>query len=93
MRTLIFIPAVLFVMSASAAEQARCGTDAFGNTVCLDKDGVLTNAPKKSAPGISGKNNGKEGTTTESGVSPDAEESKDHLRCGIDQFGNKVCRQ
>ena len=93
MRALFFLLAFLFVMQASAADASRCGTDAFGNYVCLDKDGVLTTAPMKSQDDRSGVNvNGeKAGSTRDSGKTG-LEIPIDRVRCGIDPFGNKVCR-
>ena len=91
MRALVFILAFLFAMQASAADASRCGTDAFGNDVCLDKDGVLTAAPVKSPDDRSGVNAEKAGSTEESGKSG-REITNDRVRCGIDPFGNKVCR-
>jgi hypothetical protein len=85
----VLVFALLASTIASAADYSRCGKDQFGNIVCLDKDGVLSNQ-SRSAPEA-----GKE--IAASGVS--AAEAKarqdaidERLRCGIDSFGNKVCR-
>jgi hypothetical protein len=81
--TLLF--ALMFPAIAAAADIARCGTDSFGNVVCLDKDGVLTTLPK-----------GGTGESAASGVSATEPKSgnkeSDWVRCGTDPFGNKVCR-
>ncbi|HLP97830.1 MAG TPA: hypothetical protein VK149_05245 [Sideroxyarcus sp.] len=78
MQRILFILLLTCSALATAAEIVRCGTDPFGNLVCLDKDGVITSPPKQ----------GKEGGA--SGVP--ATETMDWQRCGIDPFGNKVCR-
>ena len=91
MRALVFILAFLFAMQASAADVSRCGTDAFGNDVCLDKDGVLTTAPVKAPDDRSGANAEKAGSTENNGKAG-REIPNDRVRCGIDPFGNKVCR-
>ena len=75
-------------VEALAVDRSRCGTDPFGNVVCMDKDGVLFNV----SPHVL---NGEEAGSA-SGVS-DAEkkrieEIREKMRCGIDPFGNKVCR-
>ena len=74
---------------ASAADLSRCGKDQFGNFICRDKDGVLTLQSKTA------EESGNE--VAKSGVS--AVQSKEmrgvnngKLRCGIDPFGNEVCR-
>jgi hypothetical protein len=72
------IVALLLVVLATQASAGpvRCGTDDFGNTVCMDETGSVTVAPAASAvpptEGIKG------------------EERR--VRCGVDPFGNKVCR-
>jgi hypothetical protein len=93
MRALFFVLTFLCAMHASAADASRCGTDAFGNDVCLDKDGVLTPAPVKSPDDRSGVNaNGeKAGSMGDSGKTG-REIPNGRVRCGIDPFGNKVCR-
>jgi hypothetical protein len=78
--------ALLFSSLASAEFVPRCGTDAFGNEVCLDKDGRLTGAPKEAAG------------SSASGVSAaepktGRDDAKKIKRCGIDSFGNTVCSQ
>lgn len=89
MQKFVFILALVLSTMAVAAGVARCGTDAFGNIVCLDKDGVLSTVSSESMNGV--------GASAVSGVS--AAESKarrdevnERLRCGTDPFGNKVCR-
>lgn len=85
---------LLFAMPAFAEDLSRCGVDAFGNEVCLDKDGVLSNAPAKSAL----KHSDKETGATPAGLKAGAEdkpgeEKKSKPRCGTDPFGNAVCSQ
>lgn len=75
-------------VSAAAVDRSRCGTDQFGNIVCMDKDGVLSHVPRDFAEEMS--------ALSASGVSAAEmkrrEEIRDKLRCGTDPFGNKVCR-
>ena len=95
MRKIAFLFALLFAMPASAKDASRCGTDAFGNNVCLDKDGVLSNAPGKSAAGRSGsetKGTPDEAVAERAAKSAD-EQKPNKVRCGTDQFGNAVCSQ
>jgi hypothetical protein len=90
----------LFLLFSSASQlvfavQPRCGHDAFGNVVCMDRDGVLSTKPAKSK---------QQGKTPEpkSGVNETAEEKRSREpgnaadtpaeRCGTDPFGNTVCR-
>lgn len=80
--------AILISTHASAIDRSRCGTDQFGNIVCMDKDGVLSHVPRDFAS--------EDSAQSASGV-PDAEkkrraEIREKLRCGTDPFGNKVCR-
>ncbi len=90
-----FLFALIVTSPALAADAMRCGTDAFGNAVCLDKDGVLIPAPKsltvdkpdgeasgKSAPANAGSESG----------STAGDDTGKRMRCAIDQFGNTVCR-
>ncbi|MBA4381905.1 MAG: hypothetical protein C0406_05005 [Sideroxydans sp.] len=81
-------------MSAWAV-QPRCGHDAFGNIVCVDRDGVLSTQPSKAK-------SPEKSTATKHGASETAEEKKvkesgnevdtPAERCGTDPFGNTVCR-
>lgn len=91
MRTVIFISVFLFTAQASAAEPVRCGTDAFGNTVCMDKDGVLTNSPNKAA--VDRLTNKADGGSAPAGAGNNAgrDDAGKRVRCGTDQFGNTVC--
>ncbi|MBI5890564.1 MAG: hypothetical protein HZB47_07790 [Nitrosomonadales bacterium] len=87
-----FLFAILIAMPTSAAEAIRCGTDAFGNEVCMDKDGVVRAAPDKPAGDrSSGADKGKS-AAGESGRKPGGEDQTGKTRCGIDPFGNTVCR-
>jgi hypothetical protein len=88
MRTFIFLLTLLSTSAASAGDATRCGTDSFGNTVCMDKDGVLTNLSRDAASDYK--------VQSASGVAAAdkkrREEISEKLRCGTDPFGNKVCR-
>ncbi len=88
MKGLLLLLSLAMPIYASAADKSRCGTDSFGNIVCMDKDGVLFNVSPDFAKDEVGQ--------SASGVS-DAEmkrraEIREKIRCGIDSFGNKVCR-
>ena len=86
MHKIAFMFALLFAVSASAAE--RCGTDNFGNTVCMDRDGVVSTVPPE-RPGSDGnKYASQSGSASESGSKTGRDEKK---RCGVDPFGNRVC--
>lgn len=67
--------------AAIAAEAIRCGTDDFGNTVCMDKEGVVTAVPPQTVSGV-----------PSAGSASDSRQDRRGARCGIDPFGNKVCR-
>jgi hypothetical protein len=80
--------ALTLSVEAIAVDKSRCGTDPFGNIVCMDKDGVLFNVSRDLLQ--------EEGVSGASAVS-DAElqrreEIREKIRCGINPFGNKVCR-
>ncbi|MDO8988863.1 MAG: hypothetical protein Q7U91_04450 [Sideroxyarcus sp.] len=79
--------ALVISAAASAADLSRCGSDQFGNTVCLDKDGVLSTR--------SGSDEGKGAAASgvpEADSNAKRDETKGKLRCGIDSFGNTVCQ-
>jgi hypothetical protein len=90
MQIIVLSIALVFSTVATAADVMRCGTDQFGNVVCLDTDGVLTTLSREAA----GDDKGRQA----SGV-PAAEpdqgrtDTNEPQRCGFDPFGNKVCRQ
>ncbi len=86
--TLLF--ALMFVIPAAAA--TRCGTDDFGNTVCMDKDGVVTTVPAGREEGDDRGNVTPAGSMVESGSKDARDDKNGRPRCGIDPFGNKVCR-
>lgn len=90
MQKLIFLFALL-TAQAWAGEAVRCGTDAFGNAVCMDKDGVVSAAPKAQS-GVASAKDDASGNSNESGVKPGNENQTGKPRCGIDPFGNKVCQ-
>ena len=96
MQKLFFLFALLITMQASAEEAVRCGADAFGNAVCMDKNGVVSSAPvkragKQSGNAASDKANAA-ASSGESGVKSENEDQVKKPRCGIDPFGNKVCQ-
>lgn len=90
---------VLLLISLSSAPvwavQPRCGHDAFGNIVCVDRDGVLTTQPAKAKQQ-------EKSTAQKHGANEKAEEKRlresgneadtPAVRCGTDPFGNTVCR-
>jgi len=83
--------AIIFMIStcAVAAELKRCGTDSFGNVVCMDKNGVLSTLSKDAANDYKGQGaSGVSAAKTRAG----RDEIDEKMRCGIDPFGNKVCR-
>lgn len=88
MERMVLLLMLVITASAYAADRSRCGTDPFGNIVCMDKDGVLSHVPRSYADETS--------VQSASGVSAAElkrrEELREQLRCGIDPFGNKVCR-
>ena len=88
MTRLLLLLSLAIPCYASAEDKSRCGTDAFGNIVCMDKDGVLFNVSPEYLKDDAGQ--------CASGVSAAEakrrEEIRDKVRCGIDPFGNKVCR-
>jgi hypothetical protein len=90
MHRIILLFALAFTMPASATDEPRCGTDAFGNAVCMDKNGVVTTAPAKS--GDAKGNDKSAGSTGESVTKAGREDTNGQTRCGIDPFGNRVCR-
>jgi hypothetical protein len=96
MQKLFYLFALLITMQASAEDAVRCGTDAFGNAVCMDKNGVVSPAPVKRAGNQSGNAAGEKANAAassgESGVKPGNEDQTNKPRCGIDPFGNKVCQ-
>lgn len=90
----VFLFALLLAMPASAKDGGRCGTDAFGNDVCMDKDGVLSNAPAKSVRKRSGDETGAMPAGSKAGAEDKpGEEKNSKPRCGTDPFGNTVCSQ
>jgi hypothetical protein len=95
MHKLLLLFTLLLAMPASAKDEGRCGTDAFGNDVCMDKDGVLSNAPAKPVLKRSGNETGavRAGSKVETGDQPGSEEKNRKPRCGTDPFGNTVCSQ
>ena len=89
MHYIIFMIALLFVPQLQAAT-ARCGTDAFGNAVCMDKDGVVTTAPAKRA-GAEAKSSAAPAVSAGDAGKTRHDEQAQGVRCGVDPFGNTVC--
>lgn len=85
MHQIAFMFALFIAVSASAAE--RCGTDNFGNTVCMDRDGVVTIVPAERAGGDGNKDAPQSASVEEVG----RKGSDEKIRCGVDPFGNRVC--
>lgn len=79
---------LLSVASASAQGEwaERCKLDAFGNAVCLDKDGVQHPASGKEAERLRRE-------TGEDQAQQSGGQGKRQQRCATDQFGNLVCSQ
>ncbi|HZW24533.1 MAG TPA: hypothetical protein VFF26_03535 [Gallionella sp.] len=77
---------LLFVALATqaSAEAVRCGTDDFGNTVCMDKEGVVISAPPDRRQVVSG--------VPSAGQASGNKQDDRRVRCGTDPFGNTVCR-
>jgi hypothetical protein len=96
MQKIAFFLALALATQASANDVARCGTDAFGNDVCMDKDGVITTAPKRAAADKTGRTTGgkhaPDGAKTDSASKTDSDDKATRTRCGVDPFGNTVCR-
>ncbi|OGS92339.1 MAG: hypothetical protein A2Z95_10040 [Gallionellales bacterium GWA2_60_18] len=92
MRRIICLFALAFSAQVFAIADPRCGVDAFGNAVCIDKDGVVTPAPKESGSERTGSSARGDSTSTESGDRSGRDDKNYRIRCGIDPFGNKVCR-
>jgi hypothetical protein len=86
MHKIAFMFVLLFAVSASAAE--RCGTDNFGNTVCMDKDGVVSTVPPERA-GSDGNKDAPQSASVEDAGRKTGRDEK--IRCGDDSFGNRVC--
>jgi hypothetical protein len=87
----VFLAAIFVVAQAQAENQPRCGTDAFGNTVCMDKDGVLRTTPQ--APAIHRDKAGAASAVSVGRAGDSGEEREVRRRCGVDPFGNTVCRE
>ena len=90
MQKTAFVLALVISTLASAADFSRCGKDQFGNIVCLDKDGVLTTTPRSSA--AADRNQAAASGVSAAEAKATRDEINEQLRCGIDPFGNKVCR-
>lgn len=81
----LVLPVLLFAPPAAiAAEAVRCGTDDFGNTVCMDKEGVVTLASPARPQAGSG--------VPPAGPASGNKQDDRRARCGTDPFGNTVCR-
>lgn len=88
MKVFMLLLALMLSVEVIAVDRSRCGTDPFGNIVCMDQDGVLFNVSRDLLNG--------EAMNSASGVSDTEmkrrEDIREKIRCGIDPFGNKVCR-
>ncbi|MFA6121998.1 MAG: hypothetical protein WCT35_07920 [Sideroxydans sp.] len=86
---------LLFFPQVASAVQPRCGHDAFGNIVCMDRDGVLSTQPAKAKQQekASAKKHNASETTEEKRIRESGNEAGTAAeRCGTDPFGNTVCR-
>jgi hypothetical protein len=91
MHYLIFMIVLLFTPPTQGAV-ARCGTDAFGNDICMDGHGVVTSAPR----GQTKNRAGEQGSSAPAGTAGAASKQSGRdaergVRCGTDPFGNTVC--
>lgn len=80
---------------AHAEMLTRCGKDAFGNLVCLDKNGVMSSAPHSSTKTRVVPENSVAASavsTEEAANSQLQQQAEKSTRCGIDSFGNRVCQ-
>jgi hypothetical protein len=77
----LLLVALFAPQAVLAAEAVRCGTDDFGNTVCMDRAGVVTSAPPQASSGVPA-----------AGPASGNKQGDRHTRCGTDPFGNTVCR-
>lgn len=83
MKKILLLFALLFPATIVVAFEPRCGTDLFGNTVCLDKSGVQSAAPEGVNAGAS--------AVPPAAPAAGRDGGKKRVRCGIDPFGNTVC--
>jgi hypothetical protein len=90
MQKTAFILALAISTIASATDFSRCGKDQFGNIVCQDKDGVLTTTSR--SPEAGDRNDAAASGVSATEAKARRDEINEKLRCGIDPFGNKVCR-
>jgi hypothetical protein len=88
MKVFMLLLVLTISVDAVAVDRSRCGTDPFGNIVCMDKDGVMFNVSRGYL--------NEETASSASGVTDAEKKRRDELRekvrCGTDSFGNKVCR-
>jgi hypothetical protein len=90
MQRIAFLLAILSAPPSFAETAQRCGTDAFGNTVCMDKDGVVSIMPRSSSEDHpAGGDRGNAASAVEADGKADARQTP--RRCGVDPFGNTVC--
>lgn len=92
MQKLLYLFALMITLPAFAEDAVRCGTDAFGNDICMDKNGVVSPAPRNQSGNATGDKANPAASSAESGVKPANEDQTITRRCGIDPFGNKVCQ-
>lgn len=88
MKGLLLLLSLVMPGYASAADKSRCGTDSFGNIICMDKDGVLFNV----SPDYLKDDAGQSASGVSAAEAKRREGIREKIRCGIDPFGNKVCR-
>ena len=88
MKGLLLLLSLVMPGYASAEDKSRCGTDSFGNIICMDKDGVLFNV----SPDYLKDDAGQSASGVSAAEAKRREDIREKIRCGIDPFGNKVCR-
>ena len=89
MHYIAFMIALLCAPQAQAAA-TRCGTDAFGNSVCMDEHGVVTAAPARRA-GVATRNGAASAVSAGRSGKTGRDDQERGVRCGTDPFGNTVC--
>ncbi len=92
MHYLVFMIVLLFTPSTQAAV-ARCGTDAFGNDICMDGHGVVSSPPKGQTKNRAGEQGSSASAVTAgaAGKQSGRDDAERGVRCGTDPFGNTVC--
>lgn len=78
--------------SQALAATPRCGTDDFGNAVCMDKEGVVSTVPPDRF-GSDDKDSAASAVSAGDAAGKARRgDKRGQARCGVDPFGNHVCR-